>query len=101
MATSGDYRIYFEQDGRRYTHEIDPATGAPVRHRLASVSVVAADCMHADAWSTALFVAGPVRGPALANEYGLAAHFLARMGDGRFEETVTPAFVALGATRAT
>ena len=78
MATSGDYRIFFEQDGRRYTHEIDPATGAPVSHRLASVSVVAADCMHADAWSTALFVAGPVRGPALANELGLAAHFLTR-----------------------
>jgi thiamine biosynthesis lipoprotein len=100
MATSGDYRIFFEQDGRRYTHEIDPATGAPVSHRLASVSVVAADCMHADAWSTALFVAGPVRGPALANELGLAAHFLSRMGDGRFEETVTPAFAALGASRA-
>jgi thiamine biosynthesis lipoprotein len=97
MATSGDYRIFFEQDGRRYTHEIDPATGAPVVHRLASVTVVAADCMHADAWSTALFVAGTVRGPALAKELGMAAHFLARMPDGRFEETVTPAFAALGA----
>jgi thiamine biosynthesis lipoprotein len=100
MATSGDYRIFFEQDGRRYTHEIDPSSGTPVSHRLASVCVVAADCMHADAWSTALFVAGPVRGPLLASELGLAAHFLTRTADSRFDEAVTPAFAALGATPA-
>ena len=66
MATSGDYRIFFEQDGRRYSHEIDPATGAPADHRLASVTVVAADCAYADAMATALFVLGPDRGFTLA-----------------------------------
>ena len=66
MATSGDYRIYFERDGVRYCHEIDPATGRPVRHALASVSVVAPTCGAADAWATALMVLGPERGLALA-----------------------------------
>ena len=62
MATSGDYRIYFERDGQRYSHEIDPATGAPIRNGLASVSVVAADCGYADAMATALIVLGAGRG---------------------------------------
>jgi thiamine biosynthesis lipoprotein len=97
MATSGDYRIYFEQDGRRYSHEIDPATGAPIAHRLCSVTVVADDCMRADALSTALIVLGPERGPALAEASGLAALFIERVGPGRFEDRSTAAFAALGA----
>jgi thiamine biosynthesis lipoprotein len=96
MATSGDYRIYFERDGRRYSHEIDPATGAPVTHRLASVSVVAADCAYADAMATALFVLGPDRGFALADARQLAAYFIVRNEDGTLVERVTPAFAALG-----
>ncbi len=96
MATSGDYRIFFEQAGQRYCHEMDPATGAPVRHRLASVSVVAADCADADAWSTALFVLGAERGYELARELRLAAHFIERGRGGRFEDRATPAFAALG-----
>ena len=99
LATSGDYRIYFEQDGRRYSHEINPATGAPVVHRLASVSVVHPDCMVADAWSTALFVLGPERGPALADAHGLAAYFILRDAGG-FVDLETSSFAALGAERA-
>ena len=59
MATSGDYRNYFEVDGTRYSHTIDPRTGRPIEHRLASVSVVTESCMVADAWATALNVLGP------------------------------------------
>ena len=68
---------FFLHDGRRYSHEIDPATAAPVQHGLASVSVVAPDCTHADAWSTALFVLGPERGLAwLERHPGEQAVFL-------------------------
>ena len=97
LATSGDYRNFFMHQGRRYSHEIDPATAAPVAHALASVSVVADDCTTADAWSTALFVMGPQRGLEAATQLQLAAHFVVRGSDGRFVETTTPAFAALGA----
>lgn len=100
MATSGDYRIYFEQDGKRYSHEIDPASGFPIDHRLASVTVVAGDCMTADALATALIVLGPERGWALAQAQGLAAYFIERAAEGRFTDRATPAFAALGGARA-
>lgn len=90
VATSGDYRTHFEQDGRRYSHLIDPRTGEPVSHGLASVTVVARSAMRADALATALLVLGPERGPALAERERLAALFLVREGDG-FRATTTPA----------
>jgi thiamine biosynthesis lipoprotein len=96
MATSGDYRIYFERDGQRYCHEIDPATGRPIRHGLASVTVVAPDCGYADAMATALIVLGPERGRALAAARNVAALFIVREGDGGLREFATPAFAALG-----
>ena len=95
MATSGDYRNYFEQDGLRYSHEIDPASGAPIRHGLASVTVVADDCVHADAMATALIVLGPVKGRALAESTGVAAQFIERGPRGRFTDSMTTAFAAL------
>jgi len=98
MATSGDYRIYFERDGRRYSHEIDPDTGQPIRHGLASVSVVAAECGYADAMATALIVMGPERGHALARAQNVAAHFIVRNPDGSLHDRSTPAFAALGGT---
>ncbi len=58
LATSGDYRRYYEEDGRRYSHTIDPATGYPVDHNLMSVSVFAEDAMSADAYATAFMVMG-------------------------------------------
>jgi thiamine biosynthesis lipoprotein len=99
MATSGDYRIYYEHAGRRYCHEIDPVTASPIAHALCSVAVVAADSMHADALSTALIVLGPERGFALAEAGGIAAHFIERVGPGRLADRMTSAFAALGARR--
>jgi thiamine biosynthesis lipoprotein len=96
MATSGDYRIYFEHEGTRYCHEIDPATGCPIRHGLASVSVVAPACGFADAMATALIVLGPERGYAAARTQRLAAHFIVRERDGSLREFGTPEFTALG-----
>jgi thiamine biosynthesis lipoprotein len=95
MATSGDYRIYFEHAGRRYSHEIDPRTAAPIVHGLASVTVVADDCMSADALATALIVLGPQAGWALAQRESLAAYFIVRDADGRLHDRATEAFAAL------
>ena len=93
MATSGDYRNYYEKDGQRFTHTIDPRTGRPVSHRLASVSVVHERCVAADGWATALMVLGETDGYQLAVEQGLAALFLVRNAEGGFSEKATPAFV--------
>ncbi|MCP4042888.1 MAG: FAD:protein FMN transferase, partial [Gammaproteobacteria bacterium] len=59
LATSGDYRNYFEQDGQRFSHTIDPRTGRSSRHKLASVTVITPSAMHADAMATALTTLGP------------------------------------------
>ena len=93
VATSGDYRMHFEADGKRYSHMIDPRTARPVDHRLASVTVVHRDCMHADALATALTVLGPDEGMAFARERDLAVLFIERSDDG-FVERTTPAFDA-------
>jgi len=95
MATSGDYRNFYEVAGRRYCHEIDPATRAPITHGLASVTVVHEECMAADAWATALIVLGVERGLALARAQGLAALFIVRDAGGALRDAVTPAFAAL------
>jgi len=58
LATSGNYRKYYEEDGRKYAHTINPATGYPVEHNLLSATVLAADCMTADAFATAFMVLG-------------------------------------------
>ena len=86
VATSGDYRRYFELDGRRYSHTIDPRSGMPIANDLASVTVVHGQCMAADAWSTALTVLGAAQGLALAERQGLAARFVVRDADGGFTE---------------
>ncbi len=96
MATSGDYRIFFEQEGRRYSHEIDPRSGAPITHRLCSVTVVTDDCMRADALATGLIVLGLDRAMALAQAKGLAAYFIVREADGSFSQRSSAAFAALG-----
>jgi thiamine biosynthesis lipoprotein len=61
LATSGNYRKYYEKDGIRYSHTIDPSTGFPVRHSLLSVSVMADNCALADAYATSFMVMGVER----------------------------------------
>lgn len=94
VATSGDYRNYWERDGVRYSHTIDPRTGRPIAHRLASVTVIHPESAAlADAWATALNVLGPDEGLALAEQLGLAAYFLVRTDEG-FATRSTAAFDA-------
>ncbi|PPT91479.1 thiamine biosynthesis protein ApbE [Xanthomonas theicola] len=94
VATSGDRWHRFEQDGRRYSHTLDPRSGMPIAATLAAVSVVAADAMQADAWATALGVLGADAGLACAERERLAARFLLRAGDG-MQERLSSAFAAL------
>jgi thiamine biosynthesis lipoprotein len=94
LSTSGDYRDFFEQDGVRYGHTIDPATGRPVTHGLVSVSVVDASTVRADALATALLVLGPERGLAFAERAGIPALLIMQSG-GAFEELATPGMRAL------
>ncbi|KRA14655.1 FAD:protein FMN transferase [Lysobacter sp. Root604] len=93
IATSGDYRRYFDHDGRRYSHTVDPRSGRPVTHALASVSVLHPQCMQADGLATVLAVLGPQAGMAYANRRQLAAMFVLHDGDG-FLTRMTPAFIA-------
>jgi thiamine biosynthesis lipoprotein len=78
VATSGDYRNYFEEDGVRYSHTINPNTGMPVKHNLASVTVFAGSCAEADAWATAFSVLGAEQSLELADKHNLAAYMLVR-----------------------
>jgi FAD:protein FMN transferase len=94
VATSGDYRRYFVDQGAARCHTIDPRTGRPIEHGLASVSVLHAQCMVADAQSTALTVLGLEEGMAYANRHGLAALFVQRVAGG-LEEQMSDAFAAL------
>ena len=95
IATSGDYRNYYEVDGERIAHILDPRTGRPIRHRLASVTVIDALAVRADALSTALMVLGPDDGFALAGQMDLAALFIVRNDAGGFTERATPRFDAM------
>lgn len=93
IATSGDYRNFIDLDGARLSHTVDPRTGRPVTHALASVSVVHPSAMWADGLATALNVLGPEVGYQLAEREGLAAFFLTRAAAG-FEERYTAAMRA-------
>lgn len=91
MATSGDYRLYFERDGTRYSHILDPRTGRPITHQLASVTVIDKRCADADAMATAIIVLGPEDGYDFALRENLAAFLIVRAND-LFVEKMTPAF---------
>ena len=91
MATSGDYRNYFEHNGLRYSHTIDPRTGHPINHQLASVSVISNTCMQADALATALMVLGPIKGMEFAEQHQLAIFMLVKQ-DNKFIEKYSSAF---------
>lgn len=96
VSTSGDYRNFFEQGGKRYSHHIDPRSGQSVAHRLASVTVVVrpgsgGSATRADGLATALIVMGDSAGPALAESLGLAAYFILH-ADAGLEERTSAAF---------
>jgi len=92
VATSGDYRNYFEADGQRFSHIIDPATGKPINHKLVSVTVIHPSSMTADGLSTAMMVMGEEQAMAFAEENDLAAFLIVKTDDG-FEQQSTVKFV--------
>lgn len=89
-ATSGNYRRWFEVNGERFAHTIDPRSGRPAKG-VASVTVLHAECMYADAYATAITVLGAEDGLQFANRLGLAAHIVSREGD----EAMSLAFTAM------
>ena len=91
VATSGDYRNYFEQDGVRYSHTIDPRNGRPITHNLASVTVLDPSCAFADAMATALSVMGTERALALAEAQDLPVYIIEK-GEQGFESRYSSAF---------
>lgn len=94
MATSGDYRNYFEEDGVRYSHIIDPVTGRPITHRTASVTVLADSAMTADGLATAMLALGSERAMPIAEAEGLAVMVIDRRPGG-FVTSTSSAFDAL------
>ena len=97
VATSGDYRNYFKKDGKRYSHSIDPRTGRPIEHRLASVTVVADRCIDADAWATAFLVMGDQAALEIANQQSIAVYMLVKAkskakAEGQFTAVYSDAF---------
>jgi len=76
LATSGNYRKFFVEDGVKYSHTIDPRTGYPVRHTLLSATVIAAECSVADAWATACMVAGPDTAKTLIEKHDFLEGYL-------------------------
>ena len=94
LATSGDYRNFYEENGRRYSHIINPLIAEPIQHNLVSVSVYTDDCMSADAYATALLVMGTEQAKAFVEKHQLAALLVYKTDDG-FGEWVSPAFEPL------
>jgi thiamine biosynthesis lipoprotein len=94
MATSGDYRNYYEFEGQRFSHTIDSRTGRPVMHAVAAVTVVSETAAEADALATALLVLGPEDGFDFAESKQIAAYFLLRKDD-EIEEKMTTMFASM------
>lgn len=94
VATSGDYRNYFEDNGIRYSHTIDPDTGWPIKHKLVSVTVVHPSSMTADGLATAIEVMGPEKGFEFAKKNSLAVYLISKTENG-FSEQATEKFMQL------
>ena len=94
ISTSGDYRNYFQENGKRYSHTLDPKSGMPVSHTLAAVTVADPSTLRADGLSTLLMVLGPEAGRAFAERNQIAAFFVTREGEG-FATQSTPQFEQL------
>lgn len=94
MASSGDYRIYFEENGKRFSHEIDPKTGYPIQHHLASITVLAPTSMTADGLSTGLFVLGEDKALEVAEQHNIPVYLIIKTENG-FETRISSAFKKL------
>lgn len=97
MATSGDYRNFFEDGNTRYSHIIDPATGRPILHPTVSATVLTENAMLADAWATAMLVLGRERGLEIAEDRGLAVVFIDREPGRGFTTTASSRYTSLQA----
>lgn len=91
IATSGDYRNYFERDGIRYSHIIEPKTGKPISHKVVSVTALDPSCMTADGLATGLMVLGEVEGLKVANQHNIPVLMLVKTADG-FKQVYSDAF---------
>ena len=91
IATSGDYRNYFEEDGIRYSHIINPKTGKPINNKVVSVTVLNPSCMTADGLSTGLMVLGETEGLRIANQNNIPVLYIVKTDDG-FKEFSSNAF---------
>lgn len=91
ISTSGSYRNYYELDGRRISHVIDPRTGAPIQHNLVSVTVIAPTALEADGWDTGLMVLGLEKAKAVVQQQGLAVYMIYKQGD-TFRSWMSPQF---------
>ena len=86
IATSGNYRNFYYKDGKKYAHTIDPRTGDPVQHSILSATVIARDCMSADAYATAFMVMGLEEAERFANAHpDIDAYFIYSDNDGKFK----------------
>lgn len=87
VATSGDYRNFYEVDGQRFSHIIDPDTGMPIKHKLVSVTVIHPSSMTADGLSTAMMVMGDEKALEFAKKYDLAAYLISKTDNGFVEQS--------------
>ncbi len=93
ISTSGSYRNYYELDGKRISHVIDPVTGRPIQHKLVSATVIATTALEADGWDTGLMVLGEEKAKALALRESLAVYLIEKQGEG-FSSWMSPQFKA-------
>ncbi|WP_227318682.1 FAD:protein FMN transferase ApbE [Cedecea davisae] len=91
ISTSGSYRNYYELDGKRISHIINPQTGRPIEHKLVSATVIAPTAMEADGWDTGLMVLGEEKAKQVAEKEGLAVYLISKEGDG-FRTWMSPQF---------
>lgn len=91
ISTSGSYRNYYELDGKRISHVIDPKSGRPIDHQLVSATVIAPTALEADGWDTALMVLGTEKAKALAIQEKLAVYLITKQGEG-FTSWMSPQF---------
>lgn len=91
ISTSGSYRNYYELEGKRLSHVIDPLTGAPIQHKLVSATVIATTAMEADGWDTGLMVLGTEKAKEVAKKEGLAVYLITKEGEG-FTTWMSPQF---------